>query len=132
MATLIVIDGPAEGQKFAIEQHGLVMIGRDHTCTFQIVDPQISRRHVQIKRNSDSDGHSVIDFQSANGVCLNGKRIDARTPIDDGDVIQIGNTSIIYSVEDEPDAKTFAQLLRKHHQAGDKTELPPPATGTGS
>ena len=132
MATLIVIGGPAEGQKFALEQHGLVMIGRDHTCTFQIVDPQISRRHVQVKRNSGSDGHLVIDFESANGVYLNDKRIDAHTPIDDGDVIHIGNTSIIYSVEDEPDAQTFTQLLRKHNQGRDETELPPPSTRSRS
>ncbi len=125
MATLIVIDGPAEGQKFALEQHGLVMIGRDHNCTFQILDPQISRMHVQVKRNSDSEGHLVIDYQSANGVCVNGQRIDAHTPLDDGDAIRIGNTSIVYSVQDEPDAQTITQLLRKHNQARYETELPP-------
>ncbi len=125
MATLIVIDGPAEGQKFALEQHGLVMVGRDHNCTFQILDPQMSRMHVQIKRHADSDGHSAIDYESANGVCVNGKRIDAHTPLDDGDVIRIGNTSIIYSAQDEPDAQTITQLLRKHNQARYETELPP-------
>ncbi len=125
MATLIVIDGPGDGQKFALEQHGLVMIGRDHSCTFQILDPQISRMHFQVKRNSDSDGHSVIDYKSANGVCVNGKRIEADTPIDDGDVIRIGHTSIIYSVKDEPDAQTITQLLRKHNQGRYETELSP-------
>ena len=125
MATLIVIDGPAEGQKFALQQHGLVMIGRDQNCTFRILDTQISRTHVGVKRNSDSEGHLVIDYESANGVCVNGKRIDAHTPLDDGDVIRIGNTSIVYSVQDEPDAQTITQLLRKHNQARYETELPP-------
>ena len=125
MATLTVIDGPADGSKFALEQHGLVLIGRDHNCTFQILDPQMSRMHVQIKRNTDSDGHVAIDYQSANGVCVNGKRIEAETPLDDGDVIRIGNTSIIYSFQDDPDAQTITQLLRKHNQARYETEIPP-------
>ncbi len=125
MATLTVIDGPADGSKFALEQHGLVLIGRDHNCTFQILDPQMSRMHVQIKRNSDSEGRLAIDYGSANGVCVNGERIDADTPLDDGAVIRVGATSIIYSIQDDPDAQTITQLLRKHNQARYETEIPP-------
>ena len=123
MAALIIIDGPAEGQKFALEQHGLVMVGRDHTCTFQILDPQMSRMHFQIKRDSDTEGHSAIDFKSANGVTVNGKRIEDPTPLSDGDVIRTGNSSIVYSVADAPDAQTITQLLRKHYQGRFDTEL---------
>ena len=39
MATLIVTHGPASGQVFALGEHGIVMIGRDQECTFQILDP---------------------------------------------------------------------------------------------
>ncbi len=123
MAALIIIDGPAEGQKFALEEHGLVMVGRDHNCTFQILDPQISRLHLQIKRNTKADGHLAIDFKSANGVQVNGKSITEATPLDDGDVMRIGNTSIVYSVEDAPDAQTITQLLRRHYQGRYDTEL---------
>ncbi len=123
MAALIIIDGPAEGQKFALEEHGLVMIGRDHNCTFQILDPQISRIHILIKRYAIADGHLAIDFKSANGVLVNGKRITEETPLGDGDVMRIGNTSIVYSVEDAPDAQTITQLLRKHYQGRCDTEI---------
>ncbi len=34
MATLVVTEGPASGQQFALEKHRLVLIGRDHQCTF--------------------------------------------------------------------------------------------------
>ena len=114
MATLLVVGGPAEGHKFALEQHGLVMVGRDHDCTFQVLDPQISRRHFQVKRDAATGGHCVIDFNSANGVHVNGQRITADTPLNDGDLIRIGATSIVYSVEDAPDAETVTRLLRKH------------------
>ncbi len=123
MAALIIIDGPAEGQKFALEQHGLVMVGRDHSCTFQVLDPQMSRMHFQIKLDPDTVGHSAIDFNSANGVTVNGKRIQEPTPLNDGDVIRSGNTSTVYSVEDAPDAQTITQLLRKHYQGRFDTEL---------
>ncbi len=123
MAVLIIVEGPAKGQKFALEQHELVMIGRDEKCTFQIIDPQISRQHFQVKRNSETNGHLVIDFSSANGVHVNGNRITAETPLANGDLIQMGNTSILYSVENDPDAQTYTQLLRKHFEDRITTQL---------
>jgi len=123
MAILIIVEGPAKGQKFALEQHELVMIGRDDKCTFQIIDPQISRHHLQVKRNSETNGHLAIDFTSANGVYVNGKRITAETPLANGDLVQMGNTSIVYSVEDDPDAQTYTQLLRKHFEDRFETQL---------
>ena len=99
------------------------MIGRDDKCTFQIIDPQISRHHLQVKLNSETNGHLAIDFTSANGVFLNGKRIEAETPLANGDLIQLGNTSIIYSVDDDPDAQTYTQLLRKHFEDRFETQL---------
>ena len=50
MALLIIIDGPEKGKTFPLEQFRLVMIGRDHSCTFQILDPRMSRQHLQIKK----------------------------------------------------------------------------------
>ena len=38
MATWVVTEGPASGQQFALEKHLLVLVERDHQCTFQIVD----------------------------------------------------------------------------------------------
>ncbi|MHC4066732.1 MAG: FHA domain-containing protein, partial [Planctomycetota bacterium] len=85
MATLVVVDGPSEGLKFALARHNLVMIGRDQDATFQLQDGRISRKHLQIKRARDGEAHSAIDFQSANGVSVNGQRISQETPLTDGD-----------------------------------------------
>lgn len=123
MATLIIVEGPAEGQKFALATHGLVMIGRDHTCTFQILDARLSRMHLQIKRDGETGGHSAIDFDSANGVYVNGERIAAATQLSDGDVIRAGNTSIVYSVDDTPDAQSLSRLLRQHYQGHHQTQI---------
>ena len=83
----------------------------------------MSRMHFQIKRDSETEGHSAIDYKSANGVSVNGRRIQDPTPLNDGDVIRSGNTSIVYSVEDAPDAQTITQLMRKHYQGRYDTEL---------
>ena len=125
MATLIVTHGPASGQVFALGEHGIVMIGRDQECTFQILDPQMSRRHLQVK-NNHAGGHSVIDFHSANGVLVNGGKIDDESPLKDGDEIVAGETCIVYATADSPDAMTVNSLLRKRgeHLKGTLLEKP--------
>lgn len=118
MALLIVIDGPEKGKIFALQESSLVMIGRDHNCTFQILDPQMSRKHMQIKRLEDGKSHAAIDFESSNGVYLNGVKIQSETRLSPGDIIAIGNSLIAYSEWDDPDAVANQELMRKRHSQG--------------
>lgn len=130
MATLIVTHGPASGQVFALGEHRIVLIGRDQECTFQILDPQMSRRHLQIKNNQDGS-HAVRDFHSANGVLVNGGKIDDESPLSDGDEIVAGETCIVYAAVDSPDAMTVNSLLRKRgeHLKGTLLEKPDQKSG---
>ena len=113
MATLIITDGPAHGQQFALSGHRLVLIGRHEQCTFQVLDPQISRKHLQVRWDPDTEKHVALDAGSANGVLLNGVRLEQEIPLADGDIIHIGDTSIAYCDQDTPDAATVNSLLRK-------------------
>lgn len=113
MATLIITDGPASGEQFALDEHRIVLLGRDIDCTFQILDTQMSRRHMQIKRVDETGSHVAIDYGSTNGVIVNGSQIEEPTPLRDGDEILIGETRIVYAVADSPDAKSIDSLLRK-------------------
>ena len=123
MATLVVTEAPAIGQQFALEKHLLVLVGRDHQCTFQIVDGQISRRHCQLRYDEGENRHYAIDFESSNGVRVNGNKITAPQPLEDGDVIHIGGTLIVYSVQDSPDAQRVTEILRKHGEGRHTTQL---------
>lgn len=123
MATLLVVEGPSEGLKFALAQHNLVMVGRDHGATLQILDGRISRFHVQIKRVDDGAGHKAKDFDSANGVFINDERITDERPLADGDLIRIGDSGILYTSVDEPDAQRVTQLMRQYGQARYRTQL---------
>lgn len=116
MASIIVTNGPAEGQKFALEGHALVMIGRDASCTIQVIDPQLSRFHMQIKYAAEEKKHYVLDFQSKNGVMLNGKKIDAATPLKDHDAIGAGETILLYVTDDTLDARHVCEVMKRFGQ----------------
>jgi pSer/pThr/pTyr-binding forkhead associated (FHA) protein len=125
MACLVVTKGPSEGRHLALQDHELVLIGRDDECTFQVLDDQVSRRHLQIKRESGR-GHAAIDFGSANGVLVNGTRIEGPTGLANGDTIDIGNTRIIYSSTDYPDAQTALEAWHKRGEWKNKTIMRKP------
>ncbi len=126
MATLVVADGPASGQQFALGSHPLVLLGRDDQCTFQIVDKHVSRRHCQIRFDPNENRHYAIDYRSSKGVVVNGNKITGEHPLADGDVIQIGGTTIVYSAEDSPDAQRVMDQLRKLGEGGEPTIIPDP------
>lgn len=124
MATLLVTEGPAQGSHFALENHALVMIGRDDHCTFQIVDPQMSRRHFQVKFDEDERKHYAIDFNSTNGVRLNGDVLRAPSPLQHLDELVAGETTIVYSTQDLSDAISWEQALKMKGQARRSTLFP--------
>src|SRR5688572_21418622 len=109
MACLVVIDGPAAGGHFALGVQPVVTVGRDENCTFQIIDAQISRHHLQIRRETDGR-HIASDYRSANGVIINGRKITGDSTLTDGDELRLGRSRVVYSAADYPDAQTaFAQ-----------------------
>ena len=116
MAILFVMKGPAVGQEFSLEGHRLVMIGRDARCTLQIVDPQLSRNHLQIKYAEEEKRHYAIDFQSKNGVFVNEKKIEAPTPLADRDVIVIGDTTLVYSTDEAHSAQDIRESMKRFGQ----------------
>jgi pSer/pThr/pTyr-binding forkhead associated (FHA) protein len=118
-----VTEGPAKGQSFLLETHRLVLIGRDARCTFQILDPRMSRRHMQIKLDESSGRHHAVDFESSNGVFVNGRQIESETALKDSDVIQLGDTTLVYHVTDSENAQRTWDLLRRQGQGMVQTQL---------
>lgn len=120
MACLVIVEGPATGAMFALKTHKLVDVGRDEDCTFQIVDPQVSRHHLLV-RGVENGMHVVADSGSANGVLVNAVRIVGEQPLKDGDEIRIGATRLIYSAKDYPDAKSAIVGVRPGREWTAKT-----------
>jgi len=116
MACLIVTEGPHAGIHFPLGDQKLVSVGRDEDCTIQIPDPKVSRRHLQIRFEPAEGRHYAADYRSANGVRMNGGPMMQDTALKDGDVIQIGATTIVYSTADFADAATALKAMRVKDQ----------------
>lgn len=112
MASLVVIDGPGQGAHFPLTQP-LISVGRDDSCTFQVLDPLVSRKHLQVKRDDALGKHVAGDYRSAHGTFVNDKQIVLDTPLNDGDRIKIGHTTLVYLASDHADAPAALAAAKK-------------------
>ena len=88
---LVGLAGAVAGQNIAMESdtESMVSVGRDPKCTIPLPnDSMVSRRHAVFVANGK--GWDLMDEASTNGTFLNGKRIENRTALMNGDEIQIG------------------------------------------
>jgi hypothetical protein len=69
------------------------LIGRSKDCDVQVSDPNVSRRHAEIRR--DGDVYVLVDLDSTNGVEVDGKRVK-RVELRDGLRFTIGSTEVVF------------------------------------
>lgn len=80
-------------RKYIIPNNRL-QIGRDETCDIVLDNPYISNEHCAIYSNSQKV--YVEDLISTNGTFVNGKRINSKIELKDGDKIEIDDRIIKY------------------------------------
>ncbi|HEY2031057.1 MAG TPA: FHA domain-containing protein [Myxococcales bacterium] len=89
----------------------VVIIGRSDRCDIAVKDGSMSGRHAEI---STVDGEiRVKDLGSANGIWLNGERVED-VELFDGDVLRCGQTSIRVDMpggRKRPEARIHTKLL---------------------
>jgi hypothetical protein len=73
-----------------------VVIGRSRECEARVPDPNVSRKHAEIREQGDR--WILVDLGSTNGTLLNGRKID-REQLTDGDVITVGSTELVFGSE---------------------------------
>jgi hypothetical protein len=85
---------------FAGQRHELdgerAVLGRSKDCDIQVSDPNVSRRHAEVRR--DGNSYTLVDLDSTNGVEVDGKRVK-RLELHDGSRFTIGSTEIVFSEE---------------------------------
>ena len=84
--------GPRE---IALEE-GETVLGRDPDATAFIDHTSVSRHHARIVIAGERA--TVEDLQSKNGTFLGGKKLDAPTPLTDGDELKLGSVSLKFRV----------------------------------
>jgi hypothetical protein len=73
-----------------------VVIGRSRECDVVLSDPNVSRRHAELRR--DENGWHAVDLGSTNGVKVNGRRVDQMV-LRDGDRITVGVSDLTFELE---------------------------------
>jgi F420-dependent methylenetetrahydromethanopterin dehydrogenase len=72
------------------------VLGRSKDSAVQVSDPNVSRRHAELRR--EGDGYVLVDLDSTNGVEVDGKRVK-RVELRDGCRFTIGSTEAVFSEE---------------------------------
>jgi hypothetical protein len=86
-----IVKGPSGIEKAYPMRQLAVTIGRSDHCDISVKDSSMSGRHAEV---SKSEGEiKVRDLGSANGLFLNGERIE-EAELFDGDVLRLGQTSV--------------------------------------
>ena len=73
------------------------VLGRGKECDCVVRDPNVSRRHAELQRNSHGDWQ-VVDLGSTNGVKVNG-RLVTTSRLAPGDDVTLGTTSFTFEIE---------------------------------
>ncbi|MHC4187966.1 MAG: FHA domain-containing protein [Planctomycetota bacterium] len=118
MATLKIISGKDGGTCYLLGK-GTKIFGRSEVLIIQIVEECISRRHLRISFDKDSQKYYATDMKSTNGVFINNKQIEPNieTALKNGDYIMFGQTYFEFTEKDLPNAKavaTFKVVGQKH------------------
>jgi hypothetical protein len=85
-----------EGRTSVVGSSGAVL-GRSREADVQIDDPNVSRRHAELRPSGAS--WTVRDLGSTNGVKVNGRRIQGAQSLHDGDTITIGTSDVVFQLE---------------------------------
>lgn len=72
-------------------------IGRAKDAECVLRDPNVSRRHAELRRSSSGDW-TIADLGSTNGLKVNGRRV-ASTRLNPGDQVTMGTTTFTFDVE---------------------------------
>lgn len=80
------------GKRHQIPPDGAV-VGRSRECEITIEDPNVSRRHAELRLENGS--WSIVDLGSTNGIEVNGERV-GNARLEPGDRIVLGRTELVF------------------------------------
>ena len=71
-----------------------VVIGRSKECDIQLSDPNVSRRHAEVRQEGAT--YWLVDLDSTNGSEVNGKKLK-RAKLEPGDTIVVGSSELVFN-----------------------------------
>jgi pSer/pThr/pTyr-binding forkhead associated (FHA) protein len=112
MATLIVTSGRGSGKHYPLGTRTNV-VGRDEGVLIQVLDQHVSRKHLQIRYNKETDLYYASDMKSRHGTFVNGNRIYEEMPLSDNDMIDVGGATLLFTRRDFVDDEGALAYFRK-------------------
>ncbi len=85
------------GDRRYVLEGPVAVLGRSRECDCVLDDPNISRRHAELRQASNGDW-TVRDLGSTNGVKINGRRVESAR-LAPGDEVTLGTTSFVFDIE---------------------------------
>ena len=82
----------ANGTKHTIDKDSVV-IGRSRDCDIRLADPNVSRRHAEVRQ--EGTAYWILDLGSTNGLTVNGRR-QQRARLENDDRITVGSTELVF------------------------------------
>ena len=92
-----IVSLTVNGTKHELDQRQVV-IGRSKDCDIQLPDPNVSRRHAEVRQ--EGAAYWVVDLDSTNGMEVNGRR-QKRAKLRQGDRITLGSTELVFRRDTE-------------------------------
>lgn len=123
MPVIIVLTGSNNGDYQPIEKKPII-VGRDMSCDFQLVDPTVSRRHLQLQFNESDQTCMATNLSSTSGVLVNNHMVTVDIHLRDGDIIQLGDTLLLYAVKEFSDVQSAVNYYRSSGVCLEPTMLP--------
>jgi hypothetical protein len=86
-----------DGQTMRVDKRRVVL-GRSRECDIQVEDPNVSRRHAELRQEGST--YWIVDLDSTNGIEVNGRQVK-RAKLESGDIFTVGSTDVTFSTERE-------------------------------
>ncbi len=99
MASIIIASGSSKGEFLPLGRR-ISVIGRAESLPLQILDDLVSRKHLRIKFDEDTNKYCVEDLESKHGTFINKHKINEVTVLAEGDTLLIGQTELLFTLED--------------------------------
>ena len=112
MASIIVTSGEHKGEYLPLGRRTNV-IGRAEALPMQILDDMVSRKHLRIRYDENTNEHYAEDMNSKHGVLINNRKITVQAVLKEGDQIRIGQTTLLFTEEDFNDRESALSHFKK-------------------
>jgi hypothetical protein len=81
------------GRRHPLNAEKPLVIGRSREADITVEDPNVSRRHAEVRR--EDGAFWIVDLGSTNGIEVNGRRVE-RARLADSDTVVLGRTDLVF------------------------------------